>query len=534
MACSKREKIDLIVTNARIYTVDSCFAIAEAMAITNGKIVEVGTSKAICRKYYANSTVDAHEKYIYPGFIDAHCHFLGYGLNLTNAQLTGTKSWNNVVDQLVKHYQQYPTEWVQGRGWNQNDWETKQFPTNELLNEHFPETPVYITRIDGHAAIVNNAALRLANITASTKVNGGEIITSNGKPTGVLVDNAMELVRKLIPSPSAQNKQLALLNAQSNCLAVGLTGVHDAGLDTDEVMLIDSLQNSGQLKIRINAMLNPTQSNYEHFLKNGIYVTPRLSVRSVKIYSDGALGSRGALLLQPYSDSPNSKGIQVESAEYLSNVCQRAYDAGYQVCTHCIGDGGVRLMLGIYSQFLKGKNDLRWRIEHSQIVNNYDFELYGRFSIVPSIQTTHATSDMFWADERLGARIRNAYAYQQLLQQNGWLPNGSDFPIEQINPLLGYFAGVARKNSSGKPSEGFQMENALTREQALRSMTIWAAKSCFEENTKGSLETGKVADFVILDTDLLNDEIAKSLSAKVISTYINGECVYNAVNQQKK
>jgi len=527
MACSKREKVDLIVSNAKIYSVDSAFTIHSSMAISNGKIIAIGEKENIEKKYESTNTFDATGKYIYPGFIDPHCHFLGYGLGLPNAWLAGAKDWEEVVKRLVENQKQYSTEWVKGRGWNQNEWAVKQFPTNELLNKAFPDKPVYIVRIDGHAAIANQKALEIAGITNETTISGGEIIKVNGKPTGVLVDNAMELVRKCIPESTKEEKTNALINAQKNCFAVGLTGVHDAGLDTDEVFLVDSLHQSGSLKMRINAWLNPTKSNYETFVNKGVYQTDWLTVRSIKIYADGALGSRGALLLKPYSDDPKNTGIQVETIEKLDSVCKIASDAGYQVCTHCIGDAAVRLMIDIYSKYLDEDNDKRWRIEHSQVVDPQDMPRYGKYNIIPSIQTTHATSDMDWADERLGDRIKYAYAYQELLQQNGWLPNGSDFPIEHINPLYGFFSGVARQHFNGEPKDGFQMENALTREQALRAMTIWAAKSAFEENVKGSLEVGKFADFVVLDFDLMNDSIKDVPHIKVQQTFVNGEKVYD-------
>jgi len=526
MACTKRQKADLIVTNATVYTVDSAFTVVQSFAVSNGKIVAVGTNNEILSAYSADTILDLTDKFVYPGFIDAHCHFLGYGLNLPKAWLAGAKSWNEVVNRLVEHQNKYPTEWVEGRGWNQNEWEIKEFPTNELLNKAFPNKPVFIVRIDGHAAIANRKALELAGVTASTKISGGEIVVKNGIPTGVLIDNAMELIHKHIPTPSKEQKAQALLNAQQNCFAVGLTGVHDAGLDADEVELIDSLQQAGNLKMRINAMLNPTHDNFEKYISKGIYSTAQLTVRSIKIYADGALGSRGALLLKPYTDDPKTRGIQVEPTEKLDSVCSLAYKHGYQVCTHCIGDAAVRLMLDTYSKYLPKGNDLRWRIEHSQVVDPADLPRYGEYDVIPSVQTTHATSDMFWAVNRLGDRVKNAYAYQNLLAQNGWLPNGSDFPIEDINPLYGFYAAVARKNLNGEPQEGFQMENSLTREQALRAMTIWAAKACFEEDVKGSIEVGKFADFVVLDLDLINSEISNVPKAQVLQTFISGKNVF--------
>jgi hypothetical protein len=526
MSCKQRQKVDLIITNGNIYTVDSSFSVVQSIAVSDGIILATGSNDDILSAYKSEKVIDLDGKFVYPGFIDAHCHFLGYGLNLTHAWLGNAQSWDEVVERLKSHYVANPTEWVQGRGWNQNEWSVKEFPTNDLLNKAFPDTPVFIVRIDGHAAIANEKALKIAGITSQTVVDGGEVLTKDGKPTGVLVDNAMELVRKHIPKPDMKEKTLALINAQKNCFAVGLTGVHDAGLDADEVELIDSLQKEGKLKMRVNAMLNPTDENYEKFISKGVYKTDFLTIRSVKIYADGALGSRGALLLEPYSDDSGNKGIQVFETEKLDSVCAMAYKHGYQVCTHCIGDAAVRLMLDIYCKYLPKGNDLRWRIEHSQIVNPEDLPRYGEYCVVPSIQTTHATSDMFWAVSRLGSRIKYAYAYHDLLEQNGWLPNGSDFPIEDINPLYGFYAGVARKNLKGEPAEGFQMENELSREEALRAMTFWAAKSCFEENKKGSIEPGKFADFVILDVDLLNCAINEVVNAKVVKTIINGEVVY--------
>ena len=526
MSCTKRENVDLIVVNAKIYTVDSTMSITNSMAIREGRIVETGTREVIAAKYQSNNLIDAGDKFIYPGFIDPHCHFLSYGLSLSRAALSGATTWNEVVQRLVDHQKQFPTEWVLGRGWNQNEWDIKEFPSNELLNKTFPNNPVLITRIDGHAAIANSKALEIAGVSERIKVDGGEIVIKNGKPTGVLIDNAIELVQKFVPEPDERIKQQALIKAQQNCFAVGLTSVSEAGADFTDVQRFDSMQKSGTLKMRIYAMLNPNESNFSNFLSKGVYVTDRLTVRSIKLFADGALGSRGALLIKPYSDDPKNSGLQVESREKLTEHCAKAFKAGYQVNTHCIGDAAVRLMLDIYSGYLTKDNDLRWRIEHSQVVDPADLPRYGEYNVIPSVQTTHATSDMYWADERLGERIKYAYAYQDLLRQNGWLPNGSDFPIENINPLFGFFAGVVRKDHKGFPKEGFQIENAITREQALQAMTIWAAKSNFDEKTRGSLEPNKYADFIILDKDIMSIPETEVPTARIISTYISGEKVY--------
>lgn len=526
MSCNRKEKVDLIVSNATIYSVNSEFGTYQSMAIANGKIVGIGTNKEIANGFDPKEIIDLQGAPVYPGFIDPHCHFLGYGEVLANANLKGASSWTEAVARLVEHQRNYPTSWALGRGWNQNEWDVKEFPSNDLLNKAFPSKPVLLIRIDGHAAMANSAALKLAGVDENTRVEGGEIGLFKGKPTGLLVDNAIDLVRKFVPAYSLREKENALLKAQENCFAVGLTSVGDAGLDLAEVLLIDSLQKKGKLSMKVNAMLSPTDENFNHFVKNGPYSTPHLTVRTIKLYADGALGSRGALLLEPYSDSPETKGLQLETTQRLTEVCQRAYEAGYQVATHCIGDAAVRLMLNVYGQFLQPGNDYRWRIEHAQTVHPTDLPRFGQFAVIPSIQTTHATSDMFWAVSRLGSRINTAYIYKDLLEQNGWLPNGSDFPIEEINPLYGFYAAVSRRNLNGEPSQGFQMENALSRQQALRAATIWAAKAAFEENHKGSLEVGKDADFVVLSNDIMVVSEDTLPQVNVLQTFIFGKNVF--------
>lgn len=527
---SSKMKVDLIVTNATVYTVNDSFAIAESFAVKDGKFLAVGTTEEITAKYTSDQVWDVDGQVVYPGFNDAHCHFYGYGMNLMQyADLAGTTSQDSIYLKLQEHRKKTGGDWLLGRGWDQNLWPEKSFPDNQRLNELFPEVPVYLIRIDGHAAWCNRKALELAGITAQTKVDGGEVLLKNGQPSGVLIDNATELVSKLIPAASEELKTKALVEAQTNCLAVGLTSVTDCGLPKETILLMDSLQKKGQLKMRINAMMEPSEENLAHFLKSGPYKTDRLQVNTIKLYADGALGSRGAYLIEDYSDDPGNRGLLMNDASYFEAICQKAYEAGFQVATHCIGDGANRFILEIYSKFLKEKNDRRWRIEHAQIVDQNDVELFGKYSVIPSVQATHATSDMFWADERLGAeRIKTAYAYQELLAQNGWLPNGTDFPIEDINPMKTFFASVARKNTEGLPVEGFQPENALTREQALRSMTIWAAKSGFEDTAKGSIEPGKLADFVVMDTDLMNCCEDAMLLARILKTVLGGEVVYQA------
>jgi len=515
-SCNQKTPVDLIVHNANIYTVDNNFSKAQAFAVKNGKFVAVGDEDMIIRRYAAKETIDAQGDAVYPGFMDGHCHFTGYGENLIRwADLKGCLSFDEVIERLKTHDSLYPSEWLLGRGWDQNLWEVVEFPDNERLSEAFPNKKALLTRVDGHAVLVSKEVLELAGIDQNTKMDGGMAIVKDGRCTGVLLDNLADAAKALVPKMETELKIQGLLKAQENCMAVGLTSVTDAGLDIATIELIDSLQQSGQLKMHVNAMVNPDDETMDYFMNQGVIDKERLTVRSVKIYADGALGSRGAKLIKPYTDDPSNTGLILESDDFYRHVCQKSYEAGYQVCCHAIGDGGVRHILDIYSEYLKGQNDLRWRIEHSQVVDEADFQRYGELSVIPSIQTTHCTSDMDWADERLGERIKNAYAYQQLLQQNGWVINGTDFPIEDISPIYTFYAAVARKHLDGTPAEGFQMENALTREQALRSITIWVAKGCFLENRKGSIEVGKDADFVILDRDLMTVEEQDVPEAKV-------------------
>jgi hypothetical protein len=521
-SCNQKTPVDLIVHNANIYTVDNDFSKAQAFAVKDGKFVAVCDEEQIMRQYTAEKTIDAQGDAVYPGFMDGHCHFTGYGENLVRwADLKGCRSFDEVIERLKVHDSLYLAEWLLGRGWDQNLWEVAEFPTYEKLAEIFPNRNVLLTRVDGHAVLVSKEVLELAGINENTKMDGGMAIIKDGHCTGVLLDNLADAAKALVPKMETAQRVPALLKAQENCMTVGLTSVTDAGLDIATIELIDSLQQTGQLKMHVNAMVNPDDETMDHFMQQGIINKPRLTVRSVKIYADGALGSRGAKLLEPYSDDPSNTGLIVENDDFYRHVCQKAYEAGYQVCCHAIGDGGVHHILDIYSEYLKGKNDLRWRIEHSQVVDEADFQRYGGFSVIPSIQTTHCTSDMDWADERLGERIKNAYAYQRLLQQNGWVVNGTDFPIEDISPLYTFYAAVARKHLDGTPTEGFQMENALSREQALRSITIWVAKGCFLEDRKGSIEVGKDADFVILDRDLMTVAEDQIPTAKIKLCHIH-------------
>ncbi len=527
-SCSTTEKVDLILHHGTIFTLDSNLNQAEALAIRNGKIIATGSNQEILSSYESDSMHHLDGKFVYPGFYDAHAHFYGYGSNLLRrADLRETGSAEEVCNRLEDHRDANPSYWIEGRGWDQNDWNNQAFPEKHILDRIFPDNPVYLIRIDGHAAWVNSKALELAGITADTHVDGGEILLTDGEPNGILIDQAMDLVANHIPEPDQAFQRKALLLAQETCFQLGLTSVADAGLKKYLILLIDSMQQAGDLKIRLYAMLESNSENMDYFLPNGPYCTDRLSVRSIKLFADGALGSRGAKLLEPYSDEPNQTGLILHEPEFYKHYCQLALTHGYQVCTHAIGDSANRFVLELYAQFLDPGNDLRWRIEHAQIVHPKDFALFNTYKIIPSVQPTHATSDMPWAETRIGSeRIRSAYAFQTLLQANQFIPLGTDFPIEEVNPLLTFYAAVARKDVQGNPPNGFQKEEALSRLDALKGMTIWAAKAAFEEDKKGSLEPNKWADLVVLDINLLSEPEAILPHGKVLRTYVQGELVF--------
>lgn len=534
LTAAKPEFVDLIIKNAKIYSVDSGFTKAEAIAIKKGEIVFIGSTVEVEKQYKSINVEDLNGAFVYPGFADPHCHFLGYARTLLNVDLVGTASQEDVIEKASDFFGENPEGWVQGRGWDQNDWaesgwDVSQFPSKEALDKAFPNNPVAFRRVDGHALWVNSKALKMAEIRAALKIEGGEVVVDeNGEPTGVLLDNAADLVLNIIPENIKGRDAEAIQRAQQNCFAVGLTFLHDAGLPLNDVLFLKEQYEQEKLKMRIYQMISHEEETVDYFEANGPINTDRFWVRSIKCYMDGALGSRGAWLKKPYHDAGGQIGLQVTQNDAMRLLLQRALRMKFQVNTHAIGDMAVKNTLNLYSEVLDGNTNIKWRIEHSQVVDVEDLAMYAKYSIIPSIQATHATSDMYWADERLGDRIETAYAYQDLLKTNGWILNGSDFPVENINPLYGFYAAVARMDQEGYPEGGFQMENALTREQALRAMTIWAAKGAFLESELGSLELGKKADFVILEKDLMTAPINELYKLKVLRTYINGEQVYKA------
>ncbi len=524
---SEKVQVDLLVSNAKIYTVNEAFTMAEAFVVSEGKIKEIGSLDSLNEKYKPIKTYDAGGNALFPGIIDAHAHLYNLGVTKQQVDLVGTTSEEEILQKLSEFNQRKNPEFLQGRGWDQNDWEVKEFPTKASLDSLFPNTPVALTRIDGHALWVNSQALEMAGITSETKMEGGEVVLNEtGEPSGILVDTPMRLVRDVMPKPDRDFNISALKDAEEECLRLGLTTVNDAGLSKEIIQLIDELQIDGDLKIRVYAMVSNYPENLDYFLENGIIKTDRLNVRSVKVYADGALGSRGAALKEPYSDKEGHFGAMITPQSELKALAQRIKSAGYQMNTHAIGDSANIAVLRAYSEALKNETDARWKVEHAQVVSISDFD-YFSLNIIPSVQPTHATSDMYWAEDRVGSeRIKGAYAYKTLLENAGLVALGTDFPVERVNPMYTFYAAVARKDLQNYPEGGFRMEDALSREEALKGMTIWAAYSNFEEAEKGSIEVGKMADFVVLDKDIMTCDENEIPNTKVLATFINGEKVY--------
>ena len=526
MLMSCQQSADLVVHNAVVYTANKKLNKAEAFAIKDGRFIEIGAND-ILSKYNAINVVDAQGLSVLPGLIDAHSHFLGLGLSLNQAQLEGTKSFEEVLDKVQSYAKDKDLKVIYGRGWDQNDWENKEYPTKDKLDELYPNTPVVLKRIDGHALLVNQKALDLAGITASTEVAGGTVVIKDGKPTGVLIDRPMELVTQALPPFSLQEKAEALVAAQELCFKYGLTTVADAGIDRDDIELIDSLQKTNSLKMRVYAMISNTAENLEYYLSKDPYTSDHLSVRSIKVYADGALGSRGAALKKSYADDPNHSGKMITELDSLKKLAARIAKTKYQMNTHAIGDAANEAVLNAYTNEVRFLRDPRWRIEHAQVVAEKDFENFSD-KIIPSVQPLHATSDMYWAEDRLGAtRVKKAYAFKDLLDNAGILALGTDFPVETVNPFHTFYAAVARKDLNGYPEEGYQMENKLSRYNAFLGMTRWAAFANFEDDKKGSIEVGKLADFVILDRDIMEAAEYKLAKTKVVATIVNGEIVYS-------
>ncbi len=520
-----KNEVDLVVINAKIYTVNNQFSIAKSMAIKNGEIIDVDSDN-LDSKYNSKKIIDLAGQTIIPGIIDSHCHFYNLGLDQQVVDLRETKSFEEIIQRLKNYELKNDTDVILGRGWDQNDWDKKSFPVNTKLNEEFKDKLVVLERIDGHAYIVNDNVLQLSGIDKNTLVRGGLVLLKDDKPTGVLIDGPMSLVDQVLPEKTLNEKINALKQAEDICFSYGLTTVDDAGLSTNITSIIDSLHKSNDLKIKIYAMISVSRKNIEKFKKEGIYKSKKLNIRSFKVYGDGALGSRGAVLKNPYCDDPHNYGILRTSTEDLKFYAKEIANMGFQMNTHAIGDSTVSVLLNEYKKVLHAIDDPRWRIEHSQVVDANELELYND-KILPSIQPTHATSDMYWAYDRLGTRIKGAYAFKNLLKSSGKVALGTDFPVEKVNPFHTFYSSVERKDLKGYPENGFQMENSLSREETLKGMTIWGAYFNFEDHEKGSLEIGKSADFVVLNQNIMEIEAELIPKTEVVYTFLDGELVYS-------
>jgi len=492
-ACKTKERAQFLVVGNLLSVTDSLLP-HEAMVIKDGKVAALGSAKDLLQQFEVDSQLHFGGKFIYPGLIDAHCHFYGLGMFAQRVDLSGTQSFEEVVARCQAFAGSSPRSFLFGRGWDQTKWLSKEFPSNALLNAAFPDYPVLLKRVDGHAAIANDVALKMANITTSSKVSGGSFLQINGKLSGVLIDNAVDLVEAILPKPTNNEISTALLHAQDLCLEYGLTAVTDAGLDTEIIWIIDSLQQAGSLQIKINAMVSLTDENLSYWLNRGVYTSDRLQVNSFKMYGDGALGSRGACLLQHYHDKPDEQGFLLTQLPAMERYIRKISASPFQLNTHAIGDSTNRILLKLYASALTGKADRRWRIEHAQVVNAADFALFKEANI----------------------------AYQTLLQQNGWIPLGTDFPVEQVSPFFTFFAAVARTDANNFPAGGFMKEEALTREQAIKGMTYWAAKAAFQEKSMGTLTIGSAADFVVLEQSFVTGNLHQIRNQKALFTFING------------
>ena len=523
-SCS--EQVDLIVYNAEVYTVDDNNTKVSSFAVKDGKFIYVGDD-SVTSKYSSSNIINAEGLPVYPGFIDSHAHFYNLGFLNDQVNLKETKSFEEVLKRVIEFNNLNEKDFIIGRGWDQNDWDDKSFPSNKLLNEKFPDKAVVLRRIDGHAYLVNDFALNLAGIDKSSSIDGGDFVKSNGKLTGVLIDNAMRLIDEIIPDPTLEESVKALISAQEIAFENGLTTIAEAGISREQIELIDSLQNTGVLKIKIYAMIENNSKDVDYYLEQGPYKTDKLNVRSVKVYADGALGSRGASMIDEYSDRRGYFGIIRTPIDSIKSLAFKIAGTKFQMNTHAIGDNANRVVLNAYREALFNYKDPRWRVEHAQVINENDIDLFNQ-KIIPSVQPTHATSDMYWLYDRVGKKRANlAYAYKELLTRSKVIAFGTDFPVEDISPIMTFYSAVARKDIDGYPSEGFQMENSLNRADALYAMTVFGAYANFEENEKGSIEIGKSADFIILDNDLIISEEDKIPSTNTVATFIDGELVFN-------
>ena len=527
---------DLIVINARIYTVDDAHPMAAALAVRDGRVQFVGSEReALALRGATTRVVDAHGNTIVPGIVDAHAHLLGLGFSLANVKLMETRSYEEVIQRVVERTSGAPAgRWIQGRGWDQNKWGDTRFPTHEALTRATPNNPVVLERVDGHAILANAAAMKAAGISAATKDPAGGRIerTATGEPTGVFVDNATSLVERVIPAPTRADVREATLAAIKEAQRYGLVGIHDAGEPRAVIDIFEEMARAGEFGLRGYIMVGDDSAAISHYLARGpqsALYDGHLWIRSIKLYADGALGSRGAALLDPYADDPKNSGLLVSAPEHIRDVATRALRQGFQVNTHAIGDRGNRIVLDAYAAALSSVAvaDHRFRIEHAQVLNFADIPRFAQLGVIPAMQAVHQPSDMNWAPTRLGyARTLGAYAWRALLNTGVIIPNGSDFPVERVNPLYSFHAAVARTDDNDWPAGGWMPAEKMTRDEGLKSITIWPAFAAFQEQSMGSLSPGKYADFVMLDQDIMRVPEQLILRTNVIATYIGGKAVY--------
>ena len=527
---------DVIVVNARVYTVDESRPMVSAFAIRDGRFLFAGSDIEVRALAGTNTRViDAEQATIVPGLVDAHAHLRGLGESLRNVPLAGSRSYEDVIAKVVERARTAkPGEWILGRGWDQNLWPSKEFPTHEALSRALPNNPVVLTRIDGHAILANSMAMRLARVTSATRdPSGGRIIRlPDNSPSGVFVDNAENLVAGAIPPLTSEQVRDAVVAAVAEANKWGLIGIHDAGASRRTIDIYESLASQGKFNLRNYVLISDDSADINHYMSRGPQVglhDGRVWIRSIKLYSDGALGSRGAALLAPYSDEAGNTGLLVSQPAHIQRVATEALRRGFQVGVHAIGDRGNRIVLDAYEAALKAvpSADHRFRIEHSQVISLDDIPRFAKLGVIPSMQGSHQTSDMGWAEVRVGpARIRGAYAWRSLLNTGVIIPNGSDFPVEEVNPLISFHSAVSRQGPDNKPPGGWYPEQAMTREEALKSMTIWPAYAAFQEKEMGSIAPGKYADFVMLDRDIMDVPADQILGARVIATWLGGKAVY--------
>jgi predicted amidohydrolase YtcJ len=532
---------DLIVTGARIYTVDPAHPMAEALAVRGSRLVFVGSaSEAQVLRGPSTRVVDVHGSTVIPGMVDAHAHLLDVGQTLRQVDLSGAATYDEVIARVAERARVTPPgTWIRGWGWDQNRWPGQRFPAHEALSAAVPGHPVLLDRVDGHAVLANARAMQLAGVTRDTRdPAGGRVLRDGaGNPTGVFVDNAEVLVTRAVPAPTDAELEAAILAAVADLNRWGLTGIDDPGVRRQAIGVYERLARDGRLTLRDYLMISDdSATEAEYFAKgpqNALY-DGHLWIRAVKLYADGALGSRGAALLSPYSDDPGNTGLLVSTPEHLRDVSIRALRAGFQVATHAIGDRGNRIALDAYEAALRAvpTADHRFRIEHAQILNWLDIPRFAQLGVIPSMQAVHATSDMYWAADRLGpSRILGAYAWRSLLNTGVIIPNGSDMPVERVNPLYSFHAAVTRQDERDWPAGGWHPEQCMTRDEALRSMTLWPAYAGFQEHDLGTLTAGKYADFVVLDRDIMTIPASDILQTRVLATYIGGTAVFQAIGR---